>query len=194
MLVVAVMLASGCGTAGPTTMGAPALLTRVHAAYLHVPAVQTVDKTHAPGFHATEDLAGVYFLRHGVTMAEEVILFPGPHQAILFASRNGPTYGFSSSTNCWKPTPNYRRSLTNLGLRFPDAIFAKMHDKTARRAGSFWLLRMVEHGSTSTLRIDAKTLLVQGVTTSGQGVTETGHYRTLARAPTLPTLRPLCPR
>lgn len=117
---------------------------------------------------------------------------PGPRQAIGFARQGGPMYGFSSSTNCWKPTPSYRRALTGLGLSFPDAIFAGMHVRTARRAGSLWLMRMVEHGSTSTLRIDARTLLVQSVTT-GQGVTGTAHYRTLARAPTLPTLRPRCP-
>ena len=159
------------------------LLSRVHAAYLHVSAVEQSSKV--------DGLRFVVFLRDGTVTAEEIVA-TGPPQAIVIAHRNRPTYARDPMTHCWRPAPNYRHVLTYLGSRFPDALIAKMQAKTARRAGSFWLLPLAGHGRTGTLRIDAQTLRVMSLTALIQGGTATVYYRTLMRMPTLPTPRPLC--
>lgn len=175
---------AGCGAGPPAIMQGSALLSRVHAAYSHVPAVEQTNG--GGGLHF------VLFLRHGVTTAEEVVAAT-PGKGVVFAHRGGPAYARYSRANCWRIDPSYKHAFTSLGSRFPDALIGEMQGKTARRAGSVWLLPLVRHGRKGTMRIDADTLLVTSLTVYLHGGPPVKvRYRSLRRAPSLPAPRPLC--
>jgi hypothetical protein len=70
--------------------------------------------------------------------------------------------------------------------------------KAPRRAGAYWLLPVVTHGRSSgetgafTMRINARTMLLESQTGTASGHRLTEHIKALARRPKLATPMPAC--
>jgi hypothetical protein len=168
-----------------------ALLARVHAAYRHVPAVQSGARV------GPERLLFRLLLRAGVATAEEFLGVGPGGTTTLLARGSGPTYAREPGTSCWRRlAPSDSQSLEDVGLRFPDAY--KMVVKAPRRAGAFWLLPVVSQGrypgegGKFTMHINATTMLLQSQTGSVGGHYLTQYVHALARRPKLPTPTPTC--
>ena len=168
-----------------------ALLKRVHAAYRDLPAVQT--RTHV----GPDRVRFTLLLRKGVATAEEFIGVGPTGTTILVARGTGPTYAREAGTQCWRRlAPSDSQSLEDVGLRFPYAY--RMLVKAPRRAGAYWLLRVLTHGRSSgetgvfTMRINSRTMLLESEAGTASGHRLTEHIKALARRPKLATPTPAC--
>ena len=160
------------------------LLARVHAAYRHVPAVATTGRI-GP-LHVRFSL----LLHQGVINAEEFV-GTGSGVTTLVARGSGPTYAREPGTRCWRRLRRKNpQSLSDIGTRFPD--LPRMQVKAPRRVGPVWLLPVVAQGHTATMRISAKTLLLQSLSVPEHGQTVTEHDQALGTRPKLPTPTPNC--
>lgn len=161
------------------------LLKRVHAAYRHVPAVLLTGRSG----HLRVRFS--LLLRRGVATAEEFRGTSPSGVTVLVARGSGPTYARQPGAACWQ---RLRRSdpqsLSDIGLRFPDA--GRMTVKAPRRTGKDWLLPVVAEGNRGTMRISAKTFLVESVSANTNGRTVTEHDYALTERPKLPRPSPRC--
>jgi hypothetical protein len=179
------MLAAGCGGGAGPTMDGSALLARVRAAYLHVPAVQTVLSINNQNAQSYTHL-----LRHGI-VTNELYHMRLPAPDLVIAYGNGRAYEFRPKPRCWVLDPEYGVSQDDRGSRFPD--IASRQVKTARRVGSVWQLPVAKNGHTEyTMLVDAKTFLVKRLVFATGGGHDVERYKALRQAPTFPTPRPLC--
>ena len=167
------------------------LLRRVHAAYQHVPAVQTRARLGPVREQFTLSL------RNGIATAEQFLGVGPTGTTILVARGSGPTYAREAGTSCWRRlTRSNSQSLEDVGVRFPDSY--RMLVKAPRRAGAAWLLPVVSQGRfpnekvAVTLRVDASTLLLESEAARVGGHTVTQRVRELTRRPKLATPTPAC--
>jgi hypothetical protein len=182
-----VLASGGVATAAPPQGNAKgiALLKRVHAAYRHVAAVLIT------GHSGDISSRFTLLLKKGVATAEEYHGTTPGGVTILVGRGSGPTYAREPGTSCWRRlSSSDPQSLTDIGKRFPDA--GKMTVKAPRRSGSSWLLPVVEDGHHGTMRISAKTFLLQSFAAQTSNGTVTEHDRALSKRPTLPTPSPRC--
>jgi len=171
-------------------MGGSALLSRVRAAYRHVPAVRTADV-----FNNQTVQSYTYLLRHGI-ITDELNHPPGAAQDVVVAPRSGRAYELIifPKTRCWVLDMQQWHNVDERGSRFPH--IASRQVGRARRVGSVWQLPVAETGHeagrTDTLLIDAKTSLIKRLVFAGTGGHNFVDYKTLTQAPTFPVPRPLC--
>ena len=157
----------------------------MHAAYRPVPGVELTGRLGSLRVRFT------LLLRRGVATAEAFRGTSGETVTVLVARGDGPTYAREPGSSCWRRLRRSNpQSLHDIGLRFPDV--AGMRVKAPRRAGDVWLLPFTTQGHSATLRISAKTHLVESVTTTRNGQTVTEHDRALTKRPKLPAPTPTC--
>jgi hypothetical protein len=196
-LIAAVLCLSATGAAAtnptPPTGNAAglALLARVHKAYESVPAVINTVRVGAVKVRVT------LLLREGTATAEENIENTPSGTGILVKWGQGPTYARDPGATCWRRLASTdAQALEDVGIRFPYAN--RMTVKAPTRAGGIWLLPVVFRGSSPgevgafTMRINAKTLLLQSQTGTAGGNNLTEQIQALAHQPPLPTPRPTC--
>jgi hypothetical protein len=137
-----------------------ALLSRVHRAYVTVPAVSVSARIGARPSRFT------IILRSGIVTAEQFQFGSGADALILVASGSTTTYRRQPGNTCWRKVP-VAQSLDAIGLPFPDE--QHMNVGKPERTTSGWLLRVTGDGGPYTFAIAGTTLRLRSITVRAPG-------------------------
>jgi hypothetical protein len=137
-----------------------ALLSRVHRAYLTVPAVSVSARIGARPSRFT------IIVRSGIVTAEQFQFGSGADALILVASGSTTTYRRQPGNTCWRKVP-VAQSLDAIGLPFPDE--QHMNVGKPERTTSGWLLRVTGDGGPYTFAIAGTTLRLRSITVRAPG-------------------------
>jgi hypothetical protein len=161
-----------------------ALLSRVHRAYVTVPAVSVSARIGARPSRFT------IIVRSGIVTAEQFQFGNGADALILVASGSTTTYGRQPGNTCWRKVPA-AQSLDSIGLPFPDEPHMNV-GKPERTTGG-WLLRVTGDGGPYTFAIAGPTLRLRSITVRAPGTPAiVERVSVLPVAPRLDTPSPRC--
>ena len=180
-------VAASVSGAAPTPRGNTqglALLSRVHRAYMSVPAVSVTARLGSRPSRFT------VILRSGVVTAEQFAFGSGADALILVASGSTTTYGRQPGSSCWRKVPAMQ-SLDAIGLPFPDSRHMSVGkpERTARG----WLLPATGDGGRYTFAIAGTTHRLRSITVRTPGTPAiVEQVSVLHAAPRLANASPRC--
>jgi uncharacterized protein YaiE (UPF0345 family) len=161
-----------------------ALLSRVHRAYMSVPAVSVTARIGSRPSRFT------IILRSGIVTAEQFVYGTGADALMLVASGSATTYRRQPGSSCWQKVPA-AQSLDAIGLPFPDS--AHMNVGKPEHTTSGWLLPVSGDGGPSTFAIAGTTFRLRSITVRSPGTPAIVEQVSVLRvAPRLDTASPRC--
>lgn len=163
------------------------LIARSRQAYRHVRGVSLA--FHLP----TGSLHFTMVLRNGRIVGESYIGGRTGHLSELVAPNGPTTYGRAPGSACWALVPvSAPQALTDVGHEFP--YFDRSAQILApRQVAGGWALRAVDgKGTTETVVLDTRSLLVRTLTAQQGGLQVTMHAQSLDSPVHLPVPAPRC--